>query len=149
MIDPYQNQLLNTASPCAAHFPVPARLVCILHARAEARGLNLAPFPSRAVLKHEVHELIVTAEEAAPGKLVNRISYLAFFEVLESGILWSGDTIQLGDNCLGQLAGYDMTHMPNHMNIIVRVGEPLKTGLELGLQLGQILHFKHTSQKGD
>ncbi len=144
MTDPYQNQLLNTGSPCAAHLPVPARLVCILHARAEARGLSLAPFPSRAVLKHEVHELILTAEAAAPGQTVNRIAYLAFFEVLESGILWAGDTIRLGEQVLGQLAGYDMTHMPNHMNIILRSSEPLQTGLELGLELGQLLRFEHT-----
>ena len=151
MTDPYQNQLLNTVSPCAAHFPVPGRIVCILHARAEARGLSLAPFPSRAVLQHEIHELIITAEQAAPGQTVNRIAYLAFFEVLESGILWAGDTLRLGEQTLGQLIGYDMTHMPNHMNIIVRVSEPLKTGLELGLQLGQSLRFEHTPtpKKGD
>ena len=51
--------------------PAPVPTPCTLHARSERRGLELAAFPSRALLKNEIHELILTAEDAGPGKTVN------------------------------------------------------------------------------
>lgn len=92
-------------------------------------------------VKHEIHELIITAEDAAPNKQVNRIAYLCFFEVLDSGMLWAGDRVEINGKAIGYLAGYDFAHMPNHMNIIVQVSEPLKTGFELDLQPGDSLRF--------
>ncbi|MEW6178555.1 MAG: hypothetical protein AB1522_01375 [Chloroflexota bacterium] len=140
--DPYVNGLLDQAMPCKAKLTVPGKIVCVLHARAEARQLELCPYPSRAVLKNEIHELILTAEpEAGPGKVVNRIAYLAFFEVLESGILWVGDRMMVNGRCLGILAGYDFSHLPNHMNIILKVPQNPQTGFELGLQPGEPVEF--------
>lgn len=48
--DPYINQLLDQDLPCKAKPPVEARINTVLHARSEKRGLELCPFPSRAVL---------------------------------------------------------------------------------------------------
>jgi len=63
--DPYIHQLLDADLPCAAKEPLHGSLNTILHARADQRGLELCPYPSRAILKDEVHELIITAEESA------------------------------------------------------------------------------------
>ncbi len=141
-LDPYANNLLDVEMPCADKTPVVGRLCCILHARAEQRGLQLATFPSRAVQQHEIHELILTAEERAePGREINRIAYLGFFEILVGGVLWSGDRVEIGERCVGTLAGYDLTHFPNHLNIVVCAGEPVSTGLEFGFHLGDSVTF--------
>lgn len=53
----------------------------------------------------------------------------------------TGDQIFLNDNCTGRLAGYDETHMPNHMNIVF-FSEKGRTGLSMGLSLGDEICFK-------
>ena len=147
--DPYINRLLDSDLPCAAKPPLDARINTVLHARADNRGLELCPFPSRAVLKNEIHELIVTSEDAKPGSTVNRIAYLCFFEVLESGMLWQGDLLEINGKPYGYLAGYDCAHMPNHMNIVIQTRAPLQTGHELNLQPGDTLRFLFVKGKKD
>jgi hypothetical protein len=126
-----------------------AKVNCVLHARAANRGLTICPFPSRAVIKHEIHELILTSEDASPGTVVNNISYLCFFEILESGMLWAGDRVECKDTFIGCLMGYDFAHMPNHMNIITQIKGDLYTGYEAGLKPGDELKFTFTHGKID
>jgi hypothetical protein len=139
--DPYVNKLLDKEFPCTDKSLVAGRINCILQARAEQRGLELCPYPSRAVLQHEIHELILTAEEAGPGKRVDRIAYLGYFEVLEGGVLWVGDRVEVDCQVVGRLAGYDLTHFPNHMNIIIQAQAPLRTGFESGYKPGAAITF--------
>lgn len=147
--DPYLNHLLDSDLPCASKAPVSARVNTVLHARADNRGLELCPFPSRAVLKHEIHELIVTTESAKPGSTVDQIAYLCFFEVLDSGMLWAGDLLEINGKPYGYLAGYDFAHMPNHMNIVIQTREQLQTGAELSLSPGDNLNFIFVQGKKD
>ncbi len=140
--DPYLDRLLDHAMPCTAKEPVMARVSAVLHARAENRGLILAPFPSRAVLKHEIHELILTEEAAGPGSRIERIAYVCFFEVAGSGVLWQGDKVSINGQNIGALAGYEFSHMPNHMNIIVKAGKQNQTGFELNLKPGDPIEFR-------
>ena len=140
--DPYVNKLLDNSKPCTAKAPVSTRVSAVLHARAEKRGLVLAAFPSRAVLKNEIHELILTEEDAAPGSTVDRIAYACFFEVLGSGILWQGDEVIINGLSIGLLAGYEFSHLPNHMNIIVKVPATASTGQEMKLNPGDPIEFR-------
>lgn len=140
--DPYAAKALSTKYPCADKTLVKGKLCVILDARAGSRGLELVMYPSRAVLKNEIHEIILTAEEGvAPGAVVNDISYLGYFEVLESGVIWVGDKVMVGEREVGTLAGYDMTHFPNHMNIIIKINGSLFTGLEAGFKVGDPISF--------
>lgn len=142
--DPYSAKKLDTKYPCARKTNVVGKLCVILDARAQNRALELVQYPSRAVLKNEIHELILTAEKTAePGATVNAISYLGYFEVLDSGVIWVGDRVTIGDLEIGTLAGYDMTHFPNHMNIVIKTDSKLYTGDEKGLELGQAITFKY------
>lgn len=144
--DPYVDKLFKDAGlPFTEKTAVTGRINCTLHARSEKRGLELAPFPSRAVLKHEIHELILTDEDGGPGKTVNRIAYLGFFEVEQGGILWVGDEVSLGGVVAGRLAGYDLTHFPNHFNIIVKAVGEVKTGHESGFYPGTQVVFRFQS----
>jgi len=63
---------------------------------------------------------MITDEDAAPGGGADRVRAIAFFEVSESGLIVVGDKVSVGNRSLGVLAGYDETHMPNHMNIVVK-----------------------------
>jgi Family of unknown function (DUF6917) len=139
--DPYKDNLFK-ASPYASKTPVIGNLVCILDAELLERGLDLSPFPSRAVLKHEIHELIFTDEmQAAPGSSVNHIAYLGFFEVLQGGILLKGDELKINGKIIGHLAGFDFTHLPNHMNLVIQTDQPLQTGKDHGFSCGDPVTF--------
>ncbi|MCR4443075.1 MAG: hypothetical protein QHH10_12405 [Peptococcaceae bacterium] len=134
MMDPYKSGVFEK-SPYAEKRLCSGNLVAILDGRMEKRELQLLKQISRVVRAGEIHELILTDEdEAAPGMEVNRISYLGFFEVVKGTVIVTGDRLIIGNKNLGTIAGFDETHMPNHLNIIVKAKERL-TGVELGLAL--------------
>jgi hypothetical protein len=115
---------------------VRGEVVAVLGHKLEDRRLSLIRAVSRALRRWDIHELIVTDdEEAAPERIVNRIAYVCFFEIRTSGIILVGDEIWIGKIPLGRVAGYDETHEPNHLNIVLISANP-RTGVELGLTPG-------------
>ena len=113
--------------------PIIAEVIALLHVSFNDRGLNLIEAKSRAVKKGEIHELMITDEQdAAPGKTVDHVRVLCFFEVKQGGLAVLGDQVTLNREPLGNIAGWDLTHMPNHMNFLVKqenLGHPpLKIG---------------------
>jgi len=101
--------------------PVQGEIVALLHVKFDDRGLKLIETKSRALKQYEIHELMVTDEQnTEPGGGADRVSAIAFFELKKSGLAVVGDIVQVGRLVIGKLAGYDMTHMPNHMNIVVK-----------------------------
>jgi uncharacterized protein YuzE len=122
--------------PYADKSDVVGRVVCILDARSENRGMELSIYPSRAVPKGEIHELVTTDDlQARPGKVVDRVAYIGFFEVAEGGIILVNDQVTVDGQEVGQVVGFDFTHAPNHLNILIR-SAALMTGPELELRLG-------------
>jgi len=100
--------------------PVEGKVVAILHVSFKDRGLKLIDTKSRAVLRHEIHEIMITDEkDAAPGGGADRVAAIAFFEIIEGGLIVTGDTVTTVGKKIGDLVGYDMNHMPNHMGIIL------------------------------
>jgi hypothetical protein len=117
---PYDPNLI-TPSVYGDRRSVIGEVVALLHVTFEERGLNLIQSKSRALVKDEIHELMITDEEgAAPGGGADRVSAIAFFEVREGGLIVVGDRLTLNDGFIGVVAGYDMTHMPNHMNVLLK-----------------------------
>lgn len=144
-VDPYKAGMFK-GNPYAQKRPCSGVLAVILDGRMEGRKLQLMNPISRAVLTGEIHELIVTDEEdAGPGKEVNRIAYWGFFEVEKGSVIVVGDTVKIGDRFLGTIAGFDETHMPNHINIVVKAAER-KTGVELGLSLEEKIIIEKTEE---
>jgi kynureninase len=128
--------------PYAAKTDVEGRLVCILDARSDKRGMELILHPSRALCRHEIHELAVTDDpHAAPERTVDRVAYLAFFRVEEGGIVLVGDKVEVSGKEIGEVVGFDLTHAPNHMNVLLRAAER-KTGPQLGLSLRDSIVFR-------
>jgi len=133
-MDPYEAGLIKRV-PLAKKRKVLSKLVAIMDMKVEKRGLQLIPSYTRALLKNEIHELIITDEETGHGKKVDNVSYLGFVEIEEGGVIAVGDKVSLEGKIIGEVAGFDETHMPNHWNIIIRSSKKA-TGVELNAQVG-------------
>lgn len=134
MSDPYKNKAFKE-TPYAKKTEITGQLVVVLRGKLDDRGLQLIHPISRAVKSGEVHELILTDEKnSAPGKEVNSISYLGFVEIKNPGVILTGDTVTINDKEIGVIAGFDETHMPNHLNIVIR-SDSRKSGEQMGLGL--------------
>jgi len=117
---PYDPRLI-TPKVYGDRRPVTGEVVALLHITFERRGLKLIQARSRAMPVNEIHELMITDEDdAAPGGGADRVSAVAFFEIGRGGVAVVGDEVSVGGKVLGELAGFDLTHMPNHMNVLVR-----------------------------
>ena len=145
-MDPYASGMIKKSS-YAQKKVIKGKLVVILDGTISKRGLNLITPPSRAVKKNEIHEVIVTEEEdAAPGKIVNSIAYICFFEVEEGGVIVVEDEVYIGTKLIGKIIGFDDTHMPNHQNIILYASKK-KTGVELKINLDEKIVFKKNNKQ--
>ncbi|MBP8717660.1 MAG: hypothetical protein KBI07_01030 [Candidatus Atribacteria bacterium] len=119
MMDPHASGLV-TKNTYSSKRKIQSSVVAVLQLVMEGRELNLIKPISRAVKKNEIHELIVTDEkEAKPGSVVNQVSYIAFIEISQGGVIVVGDEVYWNNNLLGIVAGFDDTHMPNHQNIVL------------------------------
>jgi hypothetical protein len=140
-MDPYKSGMFKQ-NPYHAKTDVESSLTVVLNGSYENRGLSLITQPSRCVKKHEIHELIASDEEdIKPGSTVNRIAYLGFTEITTGGVIISGDEVFFGGECIGAVAGFDETHMPNHLNIVIKCGKRL-SGTDHGFELRQSVIFK-------
>lgn len=118
----FSNPKLTTSKVYGDRRPVIGTVVALLHITFESRGLQLIEARSRALLLNEINELMITDEEgAAPGGVADRVSAIAFFEIKQGGVAIVGDQVFVSGKLLGQLAGFDLTHMPNHKNLLVKM----------------------------
>lgn len=137
-MDPYRNQMFKT-DPYFAKSVLAGTLVVVLDGQFPARGLKLIPQPSRAICRNQIHELIITDQEAGPGSTVNPIAYLGFVEFTQGGVMVAGDRVVVNGEDIGVICGFDETHMPNHLNIVLR-GERV-SGRMRNLTLEQQVKF--------
>lgn len=129
----------------AANRPVEGEIVTLLDSTHESRGLKLMPTYSRALTQHSIHELIATDERGKqPGDSVDHIAYLAFFEVVRGGCVIVGETLKVDGRPVGTIIGFDETHEPNHINIVVEV-PARRTGKALDFSIGKAVGFERVS----
>lgn len=131
--DPYLRQ--SPPARFVRHRPVTGVVVAVLAGSLANRGLELVPQPSRVMCQGEVHELILTTEDVAPGSRVEAIWYLGFFEVRQGGVVVAGDDVRVRGSVIGEVAGFDATHMPNHLNVVLK-GRVALDGLAWRFGLG-------------
>lgn len=101
------------------HRPVTGEVAALLHVVSKG-GLRLEKLLSRAVPRGEVHEIILVDEDLKPGDEVKGFAPIAFFEVEEGGLIVVGDQVSVNGVDVGTVAGFDLNHAPNHMNIMVK-----------------------------
>ena len=127
--------------PYAANRAVSAEVVTVLRGTTDNRGLKLEAYRSRAVVGGHVHELMVTDQpNAEPNSIVDSVGLIAFVSIVSSGVLLVGSEVMLGERRLGEVVGFDDTHMPNHQNICVRVDE-MTDGVQFGVDLESEVRF--------
>jgi len=130
-----------TLATYAANRPVQGAVVTVLDSTHEARGLKLISTYSRALPKNSIHELIATDElDKKPGETADRIAYLAFFEVTRGGCLIVGETLFVDEKAVGEILGFDETHAPNHLNIIIGA-KKRAAGRQLKISIGSKIKF--------
>ncbi|MEU1024674.1 hypothetical protein ABZ366_21775, partial [Streptomyces sp. NPDC005904] len=129
--------------PDARHWPrtpMTGRWVAVMEHRRLTRGMRLERWRTRAVSAGAVHELMTTPAPPPPGSdRVDDVAYLGFAE-FTAGLLAVGDAVREADGTLlGHVLGFDDTHLPNHMNVIL-LAEDRRTGRRRGLVPGGGLH---------
>ena len=145
MTDPYKTGMFKE-NPYAAKSDIEGNLVVVLRGAYEARGLELIKPPSRCVLKYEIHELIFSDEAGiGAGTKVDKIAYIGFVEILKGGVITVGDGLFWNGERIGFVAGFDETHMPNHINIVVRCEKRI-SGEELGCAPGDEIVFRQSKE---
>ncbi len=133
--EPYIFGLIKE-SPYRSKKEILGKIVAILDLIIEKRGMQLIAPISRAIFKHSICELALTDEDTAgPGQLVNHVGYLGFVEVKAGGVAVVGDSISLCEKLTGRLVGFDTTHAPNHLTLVVK-GDEVTTGGRMKLQIG-------------
>lgn len=139
--DPYS----GVYDPTRANYPrseTGGAFVGILRRTVHDRGLRLIKERARCIRQGEIHEFIITEEPGAiAGQEVDSIAYLGFAEFSRGGVILCGDIFSVDGQEIGELAGVDETHMPNHMNIVIR-GKGLVSGYDRGFMLGSRFTFK-------
>lgn len=135
MSDPYASGKWGGGRPVIdGRTAMKGRVVAVLTSRVESRGLQLIHPWTRCIRAREVHEFLLTDEaDARPGGTVDRIAAIAFVEFARGGLLVGGDNVTIAGHRVGTVVGYDETHMPNHLNILMKAPERI-TGRELGLK---------------
>lgn len=115
--------------------------VAIMGGHATNRRLRLIQLRTRAISATGIHELLLTdGAEIKPGDIVDRVSFVGFFEVTLGGVLKVGEEARVNEKLLGEVIGFDLTHYPNHMNILLK-GPKLVDGMMLGLAPGDEIVF--------
>lgn len=109
------------------------KFVAVMNFSNPKRGINLTEFRTRCLLKNEIHEFILCADDTDPNSPIDKVFYLGFGEFTEGGVMEVGDTLYLDNKPFGTILGFDETHFPNHYNILIRTNN-LKTGEELGVK---------------
>jgi hypothetical protein len=120
-------------NPYVSKTPVRGRVVAVLRGVSDRRALRIENYRSRAVVRHSVHELMVTDEEVQGGETANRVALIAFFEVLDSGVILQDDRVMIAGVDIGRIAGFNDTHTPNHQNICLTGA--LSDGATLAIEL--------------
>jgi hypothetical protein len=148
-VEPHLGGVLDTRAPYFAKRPVAAEVVAVLHAHAASRRLELTMHPSRAVCAGEVHEILATDEPAKGlSSTVDRVGYVACIAFKQSGMVLVRDAVVLEGKVVGTVIGFDETHLPNHMNIVIYT-DSLVTGRDLGAQLGDEVRFEMSEYPTD
>lgn len=120
---------------------VGGRLVKLLSHTRTDRGMTLAPYATRCLLRGEIHEIVTTDQHgAAAGDRIDRVGFVGFAELERGGVVERGDVALAGGRPFGRVLGFDDCHFPNHLNVLVEA-DRLLTADDLGARVGAEVEF--------
>ncbi len=137
-MDPY----LDDRTSSIIHKPPVVSVLCSVHGtRRNNRGIRPIVQKTRCVCGGSIHEIIVVEAGIVEAQgSVEDTAYIGFARFPEGGLLECGDAVYVNERLLGELAGFDETHMPNHLNILVK-RDSLITGVDLGCGFSDLVIF--------
>ncbi len=119
------------------------RIKAVMKNKRIDRKLKLSEYVTRCINKNQLHEFLIANDwNNDKNKLLNDISYIGFMECIECGVIEIGDNFS-DDNgtIVGTIIGFDYTHMPNHMNIVLK-SVSTETGKERNYKVNQEFEIK-------
>ena len=121
---------------------VSGHLVKLLTHKRTDRGMELAGYATRCVLRGEIHEVVTTDQrDAAAGDRIDRVGFVGFVELECGGVVERGD-VALADGVeFGRVLGFDDCHFPNHLNVLV-ASDRLLTAPDLEAAVGAEIRFE-------
>ena len=120
--------------------PVEITFVMVLgHDRAD-REMEKGSFLTRCVQAGEVHELVAVKANTLDNGKYHGASYLGFVTFNGPAVIYVGESLLIDGKQIGVLGGFDYTHFPNHMNILIETEQPTN-GKNLGIIVGQSGEF--------
>lgn len=126
-------------------FPdITTRFVAILGHDHRYRGMVASPYQTRCVQQGEIHELIYVYQNKDGSIDLNHAWYLGFIEFKQGCVLAKGMTMDIAGGHTGTLIAFDMTHAPNHLNILIATDTP-QTGVTAGLNIADQCMFRMPS----
>ena len=120
---------------------IASRFVAVMAMQIANRGMIASQFHTRCVQQGEVHELVCLYEDNQGRIDLNDAWYLGFIEFCQSCVLAKGMRVEINGECVGRLVAFDMTHAPNHLNILLAHPSP-RTGREKNIQIGENAIFQ-------
>lgn len=138
MIDPVGREHLRGLERREAR----ARVVLVYGHKRHGRAMRLAPYWTRCVRQGDIDELVVTVRRVGTDdpSLVEDVAYVGFVEYERGSVVIVGDRVLVGDEPLGTLLGFDETHAPNHLNVVVEASE-LLSGAERRVGVEDTVRF--------
>jgi hypothetical protein len=117
----------------ASKLPIHLTLVAVMPDTRKDRNLRLSEFVTRCIATDEIHEFLVANEwDGARDAIFNDVSYIGFMRFDQGGVIAVGEKVMTEDgHVVGEVIGFDMTHAPNHMNIVL-ASSSNQTGAERG-----------------
>ncbi|MBF4622770.1 Gfo/Idh/MocA family oxidoreductase [Clavibacter sp. VKM Ac-2872] len=137
----------HTRLRMASKLDVETRVIRTLFHETDRRGMVLGQQGSACFSSGEIHELVVTTDcTDIAGGTVDHVGYLGFIEFRAGAMITRGDTFWYDGACLGEFAGVDESHMPNHLNIILR-SERVITAEDVDLRPGDAIVIREGRQR--
>lgn len=128
-----------------------SKIVLVYRHKRLDRRMVLIPYYTRCIKNGEIHELVVATEIMMEDGLSGApdVGYIGFIEFETGCIIVVGDRVAIGPRHIGQVVGFDETHFPNHLNIVVKAPD-LVSGEELGANIEDVVLFTAaTSSSGN
>lgn len=135
--DPYLDGQIDD-NPIVSLASITCEIVAVLDLELRERGLKVMNTMSRSFRRYDIGEFVLTKEEVTLGEAVNKVSYIGFAQAQNSGQMTVGQSVLLDGASIGEVAGFDRTHAPNHYNVIISTQDP-QTGKQLGVSVGDDL----------
>ncbi len=111
---------------------VTGETVTVIDVIFDSSTIDLSDNWSRAVPRGDIHEIMLWNPDAEE----DNAAAIAFIEVTQGGNIVNGDAVNIDGLKIGELAGFDYNHMPNHMNLVVKVND-----LKVPIKLGSVVEF--------